>query len=428
MNNFKDPFLSQKFLGAQKRNLASDLDKSFTNKPQIKEEQFQILRSNVLTLQENDNSMNQVDFLTVIVNSFPGDKLIIDQNGEIVWFQPAVNPDEVFHFRGDLKGKSITDIYPEYILEGILANIQQAFILKQPQTFEYPLAGIDNNEYFYLLKVNPISDDQVFLNIQNITSKKAAEKELYAQAMQLEQNNKQLKRAKASNEQLENFAYIASHDLREPLRTINNFADLLNRNYKHQLDEDGQTYLNFIVNRSQQMSYLIDDLLTYSRVNTENHNIEEVNFENLIEDVKMSLMRVIEESNATIKVENGLNGNFRGNPVKMKQLFQNLIANAIKFRKKDTPCEVIIKAKEELTQWRFDVIDNGIGIRKEFQRQIFVLFKKLHATSSYPGTGLGLAICKKVIEQHNGNIWVNSELNQGSQFSFTIKKELDASE
>lgn len=421
MNKFKNSILK------------TDLIRSFSNKKAIEQEPAHVGKkntssfppNNVLPLHQNDSSMDQVDFLTVIVNSFPGNKLIVDQKGQVLWFQPSANSEEVCHLEGDVMNKNITEIYPEYILEGVFANIQQAFLHNQTQSFEYPMTGIDKADHFYLLKVDPISDDQVFLNIQNITRRKVAEEELRVQAQALELNNKQLRKAQASNEQLENFAYIASHDLREPLRTINNFADLLNRNYKDQLDEDGQTYLHFIVNRSQQMSYLIDDLLTYSRVNTENHNIEDVNFDEIIEDVQLSLMQVINESKAIIQTENKLKGNFKGNPVKMKQLFQNLIANAIKFRKKDVPCKIIIKATDQSEVWRFDVIDNGIGIRKEFQRQIFVLFKKLHATSSYPGTGLGLAICNKIIEQHSGNIWVDSEPNQGSTFSFTIQKELD---
>jgi len=421
MNKFKESFLDNKLSSLK----GGDGEVKLTPSINIETNHTRFPPNNTLPLSQNGSSMNQIDFLKVIVNSFPGNKLILNQNGNILWFQPSTNVEEVYHFIGDLTGKNISDIYPEYILEGVLANIQQAFIQKQPQSFEYPLVGIDNNNYFYLLKVNPISDEQVFIKIQNITLKKAAEEELLAKAKELEQNSRQLKKARASNEQLENFAYIASHDLREPLRTINNFADLLNRNYKDQLDEDGQTYVDFIVNRSQQMSYLIDDLLTYSRVNTENHNIEEVDFDELIEDVKLSLMSVIEESRAVIKIDNKLPGKFRGNPVKMKQLFQNLIANAIKFRKKDEPIVVLIKARDQAEEWKFDIIDNGIGIRREFQRQIFVLFKKLHATSSYPGTGLGLAICKKVIEQHSGNIWVDSEPGKGSTFSFTIKKELD---
>ena len=380
----------------------------------------------VLPLLENNTSMNREDLLIGIVDSFPGKKIIADPEGEILWSKLSIDEDEVCHFDTDLIHKNIQELFPDFIYEGVSTIIQEAFKQNNQQSFEYPMMGTDGNQHFFLIKVNPIGEDKVFINIQNITRKKIAEEELISQAKELEQNHRQLKKTQASNEQLENFAYIASHDLREPLRTINNFADLLHRNYKDKLDEDGQTYLHFIVDRSQQMSYLIDDLLTYSRVNTENHNIEDVKFDELIDDVQLSLMQVINESKATIKRENYLPqpGMFKGNPVKMKQLFQNLIANAIKFRKKDIPCEITVRAKDAEGEWRFDVIDNGIGIRKEFQRQIFVLFKKLHATSSYPGTGLGLAICKKIIEQHNGNIWVDSEPDKGSTFSFTIKKDL----
>ncbi|KAA3637310.1 MAG: hypothetical protein DWQ02_06950, partial [Bacteroidetes bacterium] len=188
-------------------------------------------------------------------------------------------------------------------------------------------------------------------------------------------------------------------------------------------DEAAVNHINLIVNGAAQMNSLVEDLLTYSRVNTENHSIETINSEELLNEVLTGLESYIKETGAEVIIED-LPEYFGANPTKMKQLFMNLITNAIKFRRPDVPPLVEVAMKDYGEYWKVSVKDNGIGIRKEFQKQIFMLFKKLHSSGQHPGTGLGLAICHKIIEQHEGNIWVESKEGEGSIFSCTIRKNL----
>lgn len=238
---------------------------------------------------------------------------------------------------------------------------------------------------------------------------------------QLEEQTRQLARYKDSNLQLENFAYIASHDLREPVRTINNFTQLLSRKMGEKLDTEEQEYFAFIKDGVGNMDMLINDLLMYSRVNSGEHSPEEFKMENVMLVILNGLNQSIKEKEAEIQCDN-LPETILGNKTKIKQLFQNLIANAIKFRKPDIPPKVIISAGEDATHWKFSIADNGIGIKEEYFDKIFMIFKKLHSKHEFQGSGIGLAICKKIVEQHDGEIWVESVPDQGTTFFFTIAK------
>jgi light-regulated signal transduction histidine kinase (bacteriophytochrome) len=221
--------------------------------------------------------------------------------------------------------------------------------------------------------------------------------------------------------QLENFAYIASHDLKEPLRTIGNFSQLLSRQYKEQLEGAGQEYLDFIIGGVKNMNQLIEDLLAYSRVNTEEHTIEKINLNDLLTLIQHGLSNYIDEKKAIIHID-AMPEAILANRTKVKQLFQNLLINAIKFHKPDEKPEVFISFEETNTHWQFKVRDKGIGIEKDFHDKIFLLFKKLHNRRDYQGTGIGLALCKKIVDQHKGKIWVESELGAGTTFLFTLEK------
>jgi light-regulated signal transduction histidine kinase (bacteriophytochrome) len=227
-----------------------------------------------------------------------------------------------------------------------------------------------------------------------------------------------------SNTELEQFASVASHDLQEPLRMITSYVQLLEKNYKDKLDKDAGDFINFAVDGANRMRTLIQSLLEYSRVNREKPK-EYINLYKVLEDVKKDLAISIEESGA--KVIYGDLPVIWGDAVLINQLFLNLIGNAIKFRDEIRPLEIKIEAKKLNHEYLFSVRDNGIGIKEAYGEKIFVIFQRLHPKNKYPGTGIGLAICKKIVEKHEGRIWVESKENIGSTFYFTINADLKRS-
>ncbi len=226
------------------------------------------------------------------------------------------------------------------------------------------------------------------------------------------------KKLLAQNKGLERFTYIASHDLQEPLRTINSFIGLFEEEYAENLDEHGKLYLSYISHSSSRMSELIKSLLDHTRIGREK-KIEPVNCNTLAQDVIEDLTALINDTEAKITI--GDLPAFNAYKVELKQLLQNLINNAIKFRKKGTKPEIEIKAEYKKNRWIFSVSDNGIGIEKQYIDKIFEIFHRLHNRQEYEGTGIGLAHCKRIAELHNGNIWVESEPNVGSTFYFSIQ-------
>jgi light-regulated signal transduction histidine kinase (bacteriophytochrome) len=257
--------------------------------------------------------------------------------------------------------------------------------------------------------------------VRNITDQKKAEIALQEKLRELDEKNQELTLYIDSNFQLEHFAYIASHDLREPIRTVHSFAQLLKKKYEHRLDEDGVKSLNFIITGAMNMNQLIEDLLTYSRVNSEAHVVQTIIIKDLITEVTDSISHFIKEKNATIDLEE-VPLVIQANKLKIKQLFQNLITNAIKFHHLEKMPHVHISGIEQDEYWLFEIKDNGIGVPDTMKDKIFQLFKKIHYQPEHYGTGIGLALCKRIIDQHRGEIWVESQPGLGSSFYFTIKK------
>lgn len=251
---------------------------------------------------------------------------------------------------------------------------------------------------------------------QDISQQKETE------ALLLELNNRLKRRAEElanSNVELERFAYVASHDLQEPLRMVTSFLQLLKKRYDDKLDETAVQYINFAVDGAERMKTLIMDLLDYSRVGSNTEPNEDVDLNLLIEDVRDVFGKTLDEVKATITVSPL--PIVKGTRTQLFQLFQNLISNAIKYQSKESP-KIQIRYKEEQDHYLFEVQDNGIGIDPAFHEKIFVIFHRLHSRSEYGGTGIGLAICKKIVERHNGNIWVKSAVGEGSTFFFTLSK------
>lgn len=227
-------------------------------------------------------------------------------------------------------------------------------------------------------------------------------------------------RLKAYSEQMESFAYMASHDLKEPARMVNNFMQLLEKKYAAQLDEKAKKYIHFASDGAKRMTVLIDDLLAFARVNNETNTDEEVNTKYLLNEVTAYLKGVIEEKNANIVYEEL--PVILASATGIKLLFRNLISNALKYQSVNKQSIVEISCEENNTHWQFVVKDNGIGIDSKNLETVFRLFKRLHSNEAFTGTGMGLAICKKIVENHGGNIWVESEEGKGSKFYFTISK------
>ena len=227
----------------------------------------------------------------------------------------------------------------------------------------------------------------------------------------------QLKAVEQSNQELTQFAYVASHDLQEPLLTITSFVDLLQQDYQEQFDENFGQCLSFISQASTRMSALIEGLLDYSRIGND-RTYDFVDCNALVSRIYEDLSFSIAEAGATFKVDQL--PQLKGRETELRMLFQNLVTNAVKFRRQDTALHIRISAQKEDDQWKFAVEDNGIGIAVAYQERIFQIFQRLHTREDYEGTGIGLAHCKKIVEQHGGKIWVDSQPNQGSTFYFTI--------
>lgn len=253
--------------------------------------------------------------------------------------------------------------------------------------------------------------------MQDITERKNAELELQKLNEDLEKRAAELK---ISNGELERFAYVASHDLQEPLRMVSSFLALLQKKLNGELDETSKKYIHFAVDGAERMKGLIQDLLQYSRLGSTGEVFSAVNLQDELTNILRVYDSTIKKTGAAIKAAQLPVVN--GNKTQLNQLFQNLLGNALKYRSSEKPV-VEIGCKEQAGQWLFYVKDNGIGIDPKFFDKIFIIFQRLHNKNEYSGTGIGLAICKKIVERHGGKIWVESNPNQGSIFYFTLKKQ-----
>lgn len=286
---------------------------------------------------------------------------------------------------------------------------------------EYRFRKADNT-YAHVFDKGYIIRDESGAPIRMIGTTQDISQQKEAEALMGELNNRLKIRAEElfnSNVELERFAYIASHDLQEPLRMVTSFLQLLKQKYTDKLDETANQYVAFAVDGAERMKILIMDLLDYSRVGSNTAPNENVDLNLIIEEIKDVFSKTIDDVKATIKVSNL--PVVKGNRTQLFQLFQNLISNAIKYQRDQKPL-IEIRYKEQDEHHLFEIQDNGIGIDPAFNEKIFVIFQRLHSRSEYSGTGIGLAICKKIVERHNGKIWVESTLGNGSTFFFTIGK------
>ncbi|TAN51025.1 MAG: HAMP domain-containing protein [Rhodospirillales bacterium] len=223
-----------------------------------------------------------------------------------------------------------------------------------------------------------------------------------------------------SNSELERFAFVASHDLREPIRSVVSFSQLLERKLKDKnVDPDISEYLRFLVDAGKRMNELVTDLLDFSRIDADEEPFVSVSLDKSLASAKENLADAIEKSKATVRAEGPL-PDVRGNPIQLIELLQNLIGNSIKFCRRDEAPLIKLSARRQDQEWVISVADNGIGIEPEFRSKAFDIFRRYHRADLYPGTGMGLAICKRIVERHKGNIWIDSMPGKGSVFTFTL--------
>jgi PAS domain S-box-containing protein len=280
------------------------------------------------------------------------------------------------------------------------------------QLIEITALHVSGREFPIELTIIPIrQEDTIFFCafLRDITERKRAE----------ETQNLYSSELKQKNIELEQFAYVVSHDLQEPLRTVSGFVDLLRKHYKGKEDDISGRYINFITEASQRMRNLVKDLLDYSRLGRE-RKLEHIDTNQVVKDVLSDLAIAIRESHAEIHAD--ALPIITGYRTEIKQLFQNLISNSLKFRKQNDDPIIIITAEENRDSWKFTIRDNGIGIHKRHWDRIFVIFQRLHLKNEYEGTGIGLAHCKKIVELHEGKIWLESQPRKGADFFFTIRK------
>lgn len=282
-----------------------------------------------------------------------------------------------------------------------------------------------NGKYAYVFDKGYIIRDEWGKAIRLIGASRDITERKESEALLLDLNNRLKHRADelaASNVELERFAYIASHDMQEPLRMITSFLQLFKKKYEDQIDETAEQYIHFAVDGAERMKKLIMDLLEYSRVGSNKDDFLEIDTNVLLQEVKNIFLNRIDEMKATVIIDPL--PLIKGHRTQIFQLFQNLIGNALKYHSGES-AKIHVSGKEDNNHFIFSVKDNGIGIKPVFFEKIFILFQRLHHKNEYSGTGIGLAVCKKIVEKHGGKIWVESEPGKGSCFSFSVSKTPD---
>ena len=352
---------------------------------------------------------NEQRFIENLVETAPIGIATLDRNGrfdflneqieEIFGYSPAdIGDYETRTNLFDLKRPDGTRLAPE--------EIPAYRIIEKGETVDDGPIGLErpDGEYVWLLvSGKPIRDDderKAVLTFTDVTDQVEYERKL-----------------RTSNERLEQFAYAASHDLQEPLRMVSSYLQLIERRYEHELNEDGKEYLEYAVDGADRMREMIQSLLDYSRVDQRGADFEPVELDAVLAAVREDLRVRIEESDAEITADSL--PTVHGDEKQLRQLFQNLLENAITYSGEEPP-QIDISAERDGDEWVVSVEDGGIGIDQNHADRIFEVFESLHAPADHSGTGIGLALCERIVERHGGEIWVDSEPGDGSTFSFTL--------
>jgi PAS domain S-box-containing protein len=349
-----------------------------------------------------------------LLEAAPDPMVLVNPSGEIVLVN--LQAEAVFGYpRDELVGLSPRKLIAEDSLERLIAYTRRTAdgAYAQQSRTAIELDGRDKNGTTFPIEVmlSPLETREGILlavAIRDITTRKKAEGRLLQTLTELNR----------SNEELGQFAYIASHDLQEPLRMVASYTQLLSKRYKGKLDADADEFIAFAVDGANRMQRLIQDLLSYSRVGTKGKPLVDTSSEGALEQAIVNLGGAIEESGAL--VTHDVLPPVLADEGQLVQLFQNLLGNAIKYHRPGVPRVHISSAKNADTKWMFSVQDNGLGIETKYFERIFGMFQRLHKREEFDGTGIGLAICKKIVERHGGSISVESQPGQGSTFRFAL--------
>jgi PAS domain S-box-containing protein len=305
--------------------------------------------------------------------------------------------------------------FSDYFTEPAQARAVYQQVFREGSVRDYPLdlRHRDGRVTSVLYNAAVYRDEQakitgVLAAARDITQRKRAEEQIRLFTEDL----------KRRNQELEQFAYVASHDLQEPLRAMSSFSELLAERYRGKLDPDADEFIGFIVDGGRRMQKLIEGLLSYSRVGTRGQPLKPVDCEQVFEAARSNLELAIRESGARLRHEPL--PTVLGDELQLVQLFQNLLSNAIKFRPPGQPPQIEVSAAPGQARWTLTFRDNGIGIEPQFFNRLFIIFQRLHSQDRYGGTGIGLAVCKKIVERHGGRIWIESALGRGSAFHLTL--------
>jgi PAS domain S-box-containing protein len=349
-----------------------------------------------------------------LLEAAPDAMVVINQAGCVVLLNLQAEK-QFGYFHGELLGKKVTQIIPQGFAERLIADglrsAEDALTQHIGMGIELNGRRKDGSEFPLELMLSPLGSGEdvlVTAAIRDITARKQAEQLLLQKVQELNR----------SNEELGQFAYVASHDLQEPLRMVASYTTLLSRRYKGKLGSDADQFIAFAVDGASRMQRLIRDLLAYSRVGSTGKVPSETSSEDALERTLTNLSGLIEDSGAVVTHEPL--PDVLADELQLVQLFQNLIGNAIKYQRPGVPEVHINAVRNGGTQWVFAVKDNGMGIDAQYFERIFGMFQRLHKREEFAGTGIGLAICKKIVERHGGSIWVESQPDQGSTFRFTL--------
>jgi PAS domain S-box-containing protein len=352
-----------------------------------------------------------------LLEAAPDAMVVVNQSGEFVLLNAQA---EKQFGRDELIGRKVKNIIPEGFAERLIADGTRsaAEALAQQIGTGIELSGRrkDGSEFPIEIMLSPLEGVEGILvtaAIRDISVRKKSEEQLV----------KTVEELKRSNDELQQFAYVASHDLQEPLRMVASFTGLLAKRYKGRLDSDADEFIAFAVDGCNRMQGLIQDLLTYSRAGTTGKTLREISGANALHKALTNLRATIEESGALVTYDSL--PTIRTDDTQLAQVFQNLIGNAIKYRSAEVPHVHVCATKNGGDEWIFSVRDNGLGIDPKYFERIFILFQRLHGQNEFEGTGIGLAICKKILERLGGRIWVESQPGKGSTFSFALPEKCE---